>query len=83
MRNHVIICLLLVFSAIQCKKDCDRPSRCMEKPEAGPCEALIEKYYFDQDKKKCMSFNWGGCDGNVPYDTKEECEECKCNNDND
>jgi hypothetical protein len=46
-------------------------------PKAGPCEALVYKYYFDQEEQKCKEFFWGGCDGVVPFDTLTECKECE------
>lgn len=57
--------------------DNDDLSRCQLEPEAGPCEALVYKYYFDKDEQKCKEFFWGGCDGVVPFDTLEECRECE------
>ncbi|GAB5539498.1 MAG: hypothetical protein Salg2KO_16010 [Salibacteraceae bacterium] len=54
------------------------PKACSEKPEAGPCEAIIPKYYYDSKTKRCREFEWGGCGGNVPFDTLEECKDCKC-----
>ena len=60
------------------KDDCTRPDQCSEKPEPGPCEAYIPAYYFDAEKGKCQEFIYGGCDGNVPYETLEACWECDC-----
>ena len=53
-------------------------SSCDLDPDPGPCEALIAKYYFDKNEGKCKSFDWGGCDGLVPFDSKAECEACAC-----
>jgi len=39
----------------------------------------MPKYYYDEEEKKCKEFIWGGCDGVVPFETLEECEEqCDC-----
>ena len=78
MRKFLWVIIVLPLFATQCKKDCDRPAPCMEKPEVGPCRAIIPKYYFDEATGKCMEFNWGGCQGNVPFDTMVECEVCEC-----
>ncbi|MDP6991963.1 MAG: BPTI/Kunitz-type proteinase inhibitor domain-containing protein [Candidatus Marinimicrobia bacterium] len=43
-------------------------------PETGPCEALITRYYYDQDANICSKFTWGGCQGVVPFETMEECK---------
>ncbi|ODS39651.1 MAG: hypothetical protein A7315_10700 [Candidatus Altiarchaeales archaeon WOR_SM1_79] len=45
---------------------------CSMKPDAGPCEAAIQRYYFDGEK--CRQFLWGGCDGKVPFETLEDCQ---------
>ena len=52
-------------------------SLCELPPDSGPCEAAITKYYFDQETQECKAFLWGGCDGIVPFDTLEECQQCE------
>jgi hypothetical protein len=47
---------------------------CAMTPEPGPCKAQIEKFYFDQATKKCASFNYGGCQGTVPFETLDTCQ---------
>ena len=54
-------------------------TNCGLQPNSGPCEALIQKYYFDQRDGECKPFNWGGCQGVIPFDTMEECVACQCN----
>lgn len=49
---------------------------CNVKPEAGPCEASITKYYFNESSGKCEEFQWGGCQGTVPFHTLKECTDC-------
>ena len=48
-------------------------TRCDLKPDGGPCKALFWKYYYNPKTKKCEEFSYGGCDGVVPFETKEEC----------
>ena len=50
------------------------PAACSEKPEAGMCRAAFTRYYHDEQKGECRSFIWGGCGGNVPFDTMESCQ---------
>lgn len=51
--------------------------RCNLKPEGGPCKGLFWKYYFNPKTGKCEEFVHGGCEGVVPFETKEECQkEC-------
>ncbi len=71
--------IILLFTQYGCKKECVKNSNCDLEPDAGNCLAAIPKYYFDKDEGKCKEFIWGGCDGTVPFDTLEECEECECN----
>lgn len=47
--------------------------RCSMKPEKGPCKALFWKYTYDSKTNQCKEFIYGGCEGTVPFDTKEEC----------
>lgn len=49
--------------------------RCALRPDPGPCKGLFEKFYFDPDLGACKSFFYGGCQGTVPFETLEECEE--------
>lgn len=53
------------------------PEKCRLKPDGGPCKALFWKYYFDPKTNECKEFVYGGCEGTVPFETKEECaQEC-------
>jgi hypothetical protein len=47
---------------------------CQTHPDPGPCKAQIEKFYFDASTKKCASFNYGGCQGTVPFETMASCQ---------
>ncbi len=72
--------LFLVLTLAQCKIDCIETDNCNLEPNSGPCKALIPKYYYDKEDKKCKEFSWGGCRGVVPFETMEECEkQCDCN----
>jgi hypothetical protein len=51
---------------------------CLSKPDPGPCRAAKPAYYYDYKTDSCRQFNWGGCGGNVPFETLEQClEMCK------
>ena len=81
MKTHLIsISLLTIMFFMSCKSDdlVIGPDACALEPEVGPCEALIPKFYFDTVSCSCKSFDWGGCDGVVPFDTMEACEACEC-----
>lgn len=74
---RIVLCAVLIF-LLSCKDECEQQERCFLEPDTGPCEALIPKYYYDKEDKKCREFTWGGCDGVVPFDTLEECKACEC-----
>lgn len=76
-----LIAFMLLGTVAGCNDDDARDLRCSLVPEPGPCFALITKYYFDSEENRCKQFDWGGCDGVVPFNTMEECEECVAAND--
>lgn len=76
-KKNVLSFLCLLVLGFGCKtKNKKIENKCNLKPDAGPCEAYIPKFYYDNDTGKCKEFIWGGCDGVVPFDTLEECEVC-------
>ena len=52
-------------------------SECFLKPNRGPCKGNLKRYYYDELSNECKEFSWGGCAGVAPFETKEECEQCK------
>jgi len=70
--------LLLAIFLWGCKV-LQQDKRCRLKPDPGPCEAAIEKYYFDPVDNECKPFTWGGCHGVVPFDFMDECIACADN----
>ncbi len=43
--------------------------------ESGPCEAAFERFGFDTSRRECVSFTYGGCEGNGNnFATLAECE---------
>ncbi|MBU3014421.1 BPTI/Kunitz domain-containing protein [Poseidonibacter lekithochrous] len=69
-----LILLALVFTSCASTKEVPLPKKCFEKPNGGMCKAYFKKYYFDANDKKCKSFVWGGCQGNIPFNTLNECK---------
>ena len=48
-------------------------NKCTSVPDAGLCKGSFEKYFFNSETEKCDSFNWGGCNGLIPFETLSEC----------
>lgn len=77
MLKIIILPLLILLSFSACSSK-QLSEKCFEKPESGMCKAYFPKYYFNTKSKSCEKFIWGGCRGNVPFDTIEECkQECE------
>ncbi len=76
---NVFLCAGLIVICTRCKQDCELiMMECELIPDSGPCEAAITKYYFDSVDEVCKAFVWGGCEGIVPFDSMEECQQCEC-----
>jgi hypothetical protein len=83
MKKYIIMSLLIItLTLMACEQQqLINKDRCEIEPIAGPCEALIYKYYFDQETQTCEEFMWGGCEGVVPFETMEECQtSCETSN---
>ena len=62
----------------ECKQAMCPVDRCLLKSDSGPCEALIERWFWDASIGRCQSFNWGGCDGVVPFVSQDQCRRAAC-----
>lgn len=63
-------------SSLDCAfNPCPEVNRCTLIPDAGLCEAAIQRYFFDQSAGECTTFLWGGCGGVVPFQTLAECQQ--------
>lgn len=76
MYKNILIALFISVFFIACSstKNPTLPSTCLEKPSSGMCKALFYKYYYDEKDGSCKKFVWGGCGGNVPFQTLKECK---------
>lgn len=66
--------LLIIFVLLPLSTLAQIDSACYLVPDIGPCFGAFTKYYYDQNTNNCKSFTWGGCDGVVPFNTLQECE---------
>ena len=46
---------------------------CLEKPDPGNCRGAKPAFYYDYQTDSCKRFLYGGCGGNVPFATMEDC----------
>lgn len=77
---------ILVPSSIgRPERGSESTSPCPGPPEKGPCNSLVHKWAFVQEKGACVMFLWGGCAGNDKnrFDNEMQCmkscagENCK------
>jgi len=73
--------LITSMCSLACEDECPSTMEaCSLIPEVGPCDAVFIIYYYDQTDGICKEFAWGGCEGVVPFETLEACQECECTN---
>ncbi|XP_008121978.1 BPTI/Kunitz domain-containing protein [Anolis carolinensis] len=61
-----------------CALRCSDPVKdlCQLPPEAGPCGAKLQRWYFDGATKSCKRFTFGGCLGNKNnFQKRKECRQ--------
>ncbi|KAL8179785.1 UNVERIFIED_CONTAM: hypothetical protein K2H54_072779, partial [Gekko kuhli] len=58
-----------------CEHACERRGPCNLPPIQGPCGDYRTRYYYDWTQMKCLSFIYGGCEGNRNrFKSAEACE---------
>lgn len=73
MRSRTLPLTLLLLSTVSCAQK-DLPEPCYEKPASGKCKASHKRFYHDTRTGTCKPFIWGGCGGNVPFASLEQCK---------
>ncbi|NOZ09409.1 MAG: hypothetical protein GXO91_11150 [FCB group bacterium] len=48
---------------------------CVTPPDVGPCDGLCPRYFFNPETDQCELFYWGCCEGTVPFESLEECQQ--------
>lgn len=47
---------------------------CWAQAESGPCHVMLERWYFNPKKRRCVPFLFGGCGGNRNnFESEEYC----------
>ena len=57
--------------------DCDNgePEICLLPPDAGPCDGICPRFFYNPCTQQCEPFTYGCCEGNANnFLTVEECE---------
>uniref|UniRef100_A0A8D0H0G1 BPTI/Kunitz inhibitor domain-containing protein n=1 Tax=Sphenodon punctatus TaxID=8508 RepID=A0A8D0H0G1_SPHPU len=53
----------------------ERPYICSLPAEAGPCDAVFDRFFYNVRSGKCEQFVYGGCGGNSNnFETLEKCQ---------
>lgn len=75
MKKNSLLIISLLFILLGCaSKEIKKDEKCFQKGETGKCRAFFIKYHFNQESNSCEKFVWGGCGGNVPFDSLEQCQ---------
>ncbi|CAI5778632.1 WAP four-disulfide core domain protein 6B-like [Podarcis lilfordi] len=77
MRSKDIFFLLPAFVALWAKLPMVSADLgiCIIPPDEGLCFILQERWYYSYEKKECLPFNWGGCQGNENnFESRKLCE---------
>lgn len=75
------VCLSVLFIFTSCKEECGSDSNpiCTETvPTDEACLAFFERWFFDSNSNACQKVGYSGC-SQKGFETKDECESCKCN----
>lgn len=67
---HCFTCIIWYFICL-----CAHVSAvCWAHAESGPCRAMLERWYFNPKKRRCVPFLFGGCGGNRNnFESEEYC----------
>ena len=64
-----LLSIMLLFCFFLARTDI-----CLLPPDAGLCDGVFFKYFYNDTNGNCEVFAYGGCDGNANrFDTLEEC----------
>lgn len=83
MKNIVLIIIgatgILYISSCTKNTNCNTTSPCQERPpQDEACAAHFQRWFFDNNSKKCELINYSGC-STKGFATEEECNQCECN----
>ncbi|ORX89226.1 hypothetical protein K493DRAFT_305947 [Basidiobolus meristosporus CBS 931.73] len=53
----------------------DKLKSCYSPADPGPCRARIRSWHYNKFTQKCEMFLYGGCKGNVPFKSVEDCRQ--------
>ncbi|MFK8006606.1 MAG: BPTI/Kunitz-type proteinase inhibitor domain-containing protein [Saprospiraceae bacterium] len=84
MKKVILFLSFFLFTMTACDKDCmstENPvcNESVPNPNFITCHAYFESWFYDSSTSTCTKEGYSGC-GESGFQTKEECETCKCNN---
>lgn len=75
-----LLLFLTVAILFSCSKKCDevKPAACSDVPPTNEaCLAAFQRWFYQSGSSTCELVSYSGC-GQYGFDTKEDCESCRC-----
>ncbi|MCC5916359.1 MAG: BPTI/Kunitz domain-containing protein [Cryomorphaceae bacterium] len=77
--KRIITTLVFALTLTSCADICAPTPACDLEHDPGICDSVFIRYFFNTETRECESFIWGGCGGEVPFETLEACmDSCLC-----
>ncbi|XP_072039344.1 IgGFc-binding protein-like [Amphiura filiformis] len=72
---QVNVCPLTCYDRLTQPSDDGNTDICQLPLEIGPCDAVFNRWRYDNQQEQCVQFVYGGCEGNQNnFESQEECQ---------
>lgn len=83
MKKVLIFISFFLFALTACNDNCvsSEIAACNDSvpnDQVTTCQAYFVSWFFDSSTSTCSEIGYSGC-SEIGFQTKEECEACKCN----